>query len=189
MEKIREMQLQAQQDNSFIRLIKDFFNPLELWGRQNRNQFLVGLICTAGYLLANILFNTDNPDWNPYFYSSDGLLITVFICLVLILAKPIKNLFIQNSSATPWYEKYMAQLITLLGLVTLIALQNLNNSDSFDAALWINIIVLLVVFIIAAGYFVEGSSHEKVLKVWFALLGYYFSVVVFFYFLETIIIT
>ena len=48
------MKLEAQQDNSFTRLIKNFFNTHELWGRQNRNQFFIGLICTAGYFLTNI---------------------------------------------------------------------------------------------------------------------------------------
>jgi uncharacterized membrane protein SirB2 len=189
MEKIREMQLETQRDNSFIRLVKDFFNPHELWGRQNRNQFMIGLICTAGYFLANIFFNTNNSDWNPYFNSSNGLLITVFISIGLILTRFITDIFNRSSAGYPWYEKYMAQLITLLGLVTLIALQNLSNSDTLDAALWINIIVLLVIFIIAAGYFVEGSSRERILKIWFALLGYYFSIVVFFYFLERLINT
>jgi len=189
MEKIRELPLERQQGNSIIRLVKDFFNPYELWGRQNRNQLLIGLICTVGYFLANVFFNTDQTDWNPFFNSSNGLLLTVFICTGLILARFIMNIFSQSSATYPWYEKYMPEIITLLGLVTLIAIQNLSNSDTLDAALWVNIIVLLVVFIIAAGYFVEGSSHEKILKVWFALLGYYFSVVVFFYFLETLVIT
>ena len=183
MEKIIEMKLDTQQDNSFTKLIKDFFNPLELWGRQNRNQFMIGLICAAGYFLTNIIFKTDNPDLNPYFHTSSGLYITVFICIGLILSKLIRNIF--ASSKSPWYEKYMAELITLLGLVTLIALQNLNGAGTLDAALWINTIILLVVFIIAAGYFVEGSGHERVLKLWFALLGYFLSVVAFFYFLET----
>jgi hypothetical protein len=187
MEKIQEMQFEARRDNSIIRLVKDFFNPNELWGRQNRNQFLTGLLCTAGYLLANILFNADKADWNPYFHSSNGLLITAFICIGLILYRSMTDLFNQSPSKYPWYEQYMPQIITLLGLITLIAIQNLSNMGAVDAALWVNIILLLVVFIIAAGYFVEGSSRERVLKLWFALLGYYFSVVVFFYFMEAFI--
>jgi hypothetical protein len=82
----------------------------------------------------------------------------------------------------------MPSIITLLGLTTLMALQNLNGSGNVDAALWINISFQFIVFIIAAGYFVEGTSHEKVLKIWFALLGYYFSIIVFFYLLENFII-
>ena len=34
-----------------FRLARDFFTPHEFWGRQNRNQFIVGLIITAVYLI------------------------------------------------------------------------------------------------------------------------------------------
>jgi len=188
MEKISEIHLNIRQDNLIIRLLKDFFNPDEPWGRQNRNQFLIGLVCTLGYFLANALFNTKNPDWNPFLNSSNGLLITVFICTGFILISFIADIFGISLSKHPWYEKYMTVIIALLGLTTLMALQNLNSSGNVDAALWINIAFLLIVFIIASGYFVEGSSYEKVLKIWFALLGYYFSIIVFFYLLENFII-
>lgn len=188
MEKISEIRLNIRKDNLIIRLLKDFLNPNETWGRQNRKQFLIGLACTSGYFLANTLFNTKYLDWNPFFNSSNGLLISVFICAGLILISCIADILGIGLSKHPWFEKYMPMIISLLGLTTLMALQNLNVSGNVDAVLWINISFLLIVFIIAAGYFVEGSSYEKVLKIWFALLGYYFSVIVFFYFLEDFVI-
>jgi len=187
MEKTKGIDLDMHQENIIIKLIKDFFNPREVWGRQNRKQLFIGLISVLCYFLANLLFNERNQAWNPFQNSSNGLLIAVFINAGYILISAVFEIFEFTSSKYPWYEKFMPAIITLLGLTTLSALQNLSISGTVNAALWINISFLLVVFIIAAGYFVEGSSHEKVLKIWFALLGYYFSVIVFFYFIENFI--
>jgi len=184
MEKLHDSLSDVYQDNLIIRLVKDFFNPRESWGRQNRNQLFVGLICAAGYFSVNVILKTYHPDWNPFISSSNGLLIGVFICAGLILINSIADIFSSYHSKYPWYEKYIPAIIALLGLTTLMAVQNLNSKGALDAVLWINLIFVLIIFIIAAGHFVEGSSHEKVLKIWFALLGYYFSVVVFFYFME-----
>ena len=97
------------------------------------------------------------------------------------------SVFNLSQKKYPWYEKYMPMIISLLGLVTLIAIQNLSSTGDYDVSLWINIIVLLVIFIIAAGYFVEGNSNEKIIKIWFSLLGYYFSIIALFYFLDRFI--
>jgi hypothetical protein len=170
-------------EKSLIRLVKDFFHPYELWGRQNRNQFVMGLIITGIYFLANFMFGEYHSSWNPFAHSSNGLFSAVLICVALIIGRIAFNLATNHTSKYPWYEKYMPMMITLLGLITLVAFQNLSSNVD-DVSLWINLIVLLIIFIIAAGYFVEGSSSEKVMKIWFALFGYYFSVVAFFYFLE-----
>ncbi|RPH75431.1 hypothetical protein EHM76_01680 [bacterium] len=169
------------------RLIKDFFHPYEQWGRLNRSQFITGITCTAAYFLTNIFSGLNYRGFDSFANSSNGLIASVIICWALVLGRFVSGIFNKKVSFAPWYERYMPLIITLLGLVTLIALQNLNNSGSQDAALWINIIILLVIFIITAGYFVEGSSNERVIKMWFALLGYYFSVITFFYFCETLI--
>jgi len=188
MGKIREIEFDPDNDHLLIKQIKDFFNPNEVWGRQNRKQLYVGLICTIGYFIANALLKVKNPGWNPFIYSSNGLLIAVFICAGHLLVAGVADTFNIHFSKYPWYEKYMPTIITLLGITTLMGLQNLNSAGKLDAALWINISFLFIVFIIAAGNFVQGSSHEKVLKIWFALLGYYFSVIVFFYCLEKFVI-
>lgn len=188
MGKIKEIELNKDQDHLLIKLIKDFFNPYEVWGRQNRKQLYIGLICTLSYFTANAFLKVKNPEWNPFIYSSNGLLIAVFICTGHLVVSGIADTFGIHFSKYPWYENYMPTIITLLGLTTLMGLQNLNSNGKLDAALWINISFLLVVFIIAAGHFVQGSSHEKVLKIWFALLGYYFSIIVFFYSLEKFVI-
>jgi uncharacterized membrane protein SirB2 len=166
-----------------FKLAKDFFTPYEFWGRQNRNQFIVGLIITTAYFFTNIIFHSSRAK-APFINSSNGLIAAIFICMMLIIIRFFSGVLKISHSEYPWYEKYMPSIITLLGLSTLIALQNLNGKGTDDAGLWINIVVLLVIFIIAAGYFVEGSANERALKLWFALLGYYFSVVAFFYFLE-----
>jgi hypothetical protein len=188
MGKIKELEFNEENDHLFLRLIKDFFNPFEVWGRQNRKQLYVGLICTIIYFIANILLKVKNPDWNPFIHTSNGLLAAVFICAGHLFIAGIADTFNIHFSKYPWYEKYMPTIITLLGLTTLMGLQNLNSNGNLDAALWINISFLFIIFIIAAGYFVQGSNHEKVLKVWFALLGYYFSIIVFFYSLEKFVI-
>jgi hypothetical protein len=188
MEKINDIEYETRDENIVFRLIKDFFNPHELWGRQNRKQFYVGLICTLVYFTANSLWTIKNPSWNPFVHSSNGLMIAAFLCAAHLFVAGIADTFNIHFSKYPWYEKYMPTIITLLGLTTLMGLQNLNSNGKLDAALWINISFLFVVFIIAAGYFVQGSSHEKVLKIWFALLGYYSSIIVFFYFMENFII-
>lgn len=167
-----------------LRLAKDFFTPYEFWGRQNRNQFFVGLGITAIYFVTNVISHSARAQ-APFINSSNGLLAAIFICVVLIIVRFFAGVLKINSSKYPWYEKYMPLIIALLGLSTLLAMQNLNGKGDDDAGMWINIVVLLVIFIIAAGYFVEGSTHERALKIWFALFGYYFSVVTFFYFLET----
>lgn len=168
-----------------IKLAKNFFTPYESWGRQNRNQFLVGLITSIVYFAANYIFGNSYIEWNPFINSSNGLISGVFICTVLVFIRFILNVSKPNSSRNPWYEQYMPMIITLLGLVTLIAFQNLDGKGADDASIWINLVVLLIIFIIAAGYFVEGRSNERVIKIWFALFGYYLSVIAFFYFLET----
>jgi len=167
-----------------LKLAKDFFTPYEFWGRQNRNQFFVGLGIIAVYFIINIIFHSTRVQ-APFINSSNGLLAAIFICVMLIIVRFFTGVLKISRSGYPWYEKYMPLIITLLGLTTLIAMQNLNGKGDDDAGLWINIVVLLVIFIIAAGHFVEGSTHERAVKIWFALLGYYFSVVAFFYFLET----
>jgi uncharacterized membrane protein SirB2 len=167
-----------------LKLAKDFFTPYEFWGRQNRNQFFVGLGITAVYFVTNAIFHSIRAQ-APFVNSSNGLLAAIFICLVLIIVRFFAGVLKISSSEYPWYEKYMPLIITLLGLTTLLAMQNLNGKGDDDAGMWINIVVLLVIFIIAAGHFVEGSTNERALKIWFALFGYYFSVVAFFYFLET----
>lgn len=167
-----------------LRLVKNFFTPDELWGRQNRSQLIIGLTSIVIYLLANYLTKNENPNWNPFIYSSNGLLFVVYCCVIFTVLRIVIDTFTRSSSRSPWYERYMPIIITLLGIVTLIAFQNINGSGFDDAGLWINIVVLLIVFIIAAGHFVEGSSNERVIKMWFALLGYFFSVFSFFYFLE-----
>lgn len=186
MEKIKEMEFE-EEENYLIKLIKDFFHPEELWGRQNRKQLYVGLICTVVYFAVNALITVNNPPWNPFMHSSNGLMIAALLCAAHLFISGIADTFNIHFSRYPWYEKYMPTIITLLGLTTLMGLQNLHSHGNLDAALWINISFLFIVFIIAAGHFVQGSSHEKVLKIWFALLGYYFSVIVFFYLMESFI--
>jgi uncharacterized membrane protein SirB2 len=181
---MRELSLRGESEKLIVRLAKNFFTPYESWGRQNRHQFLVGLITTAGYFITNFFLGSGYMEWNPFINSSNGLLISVFICVGLILFRFTMNFTSLNYSKYPWYEKYMPMIITLLGLVTLIAFQNLDGKGADDAGLWINIVVLLIIFIIAAGYFVEGRSNERIIKIWFALFGYYLSVVAFFYFFE-----
>jgi hypothetical protein len=169
-----------------FKLVRNFFDYNESWGRQNRNQFLIGFICSIIYILINLVVNKLNAEWNPFLYSSNGLLFAAFICTVVFFAKIVTSIFNLHSSKFPWYEKYLPTIITLLGLITLMALQNLHGRGSFDAALWVDIVFLLTFFMIAAGYFVDGKNNEKTLKIWFSLLGYYFSVIGFFYFLEEI---
>ncbi len=183
--KARELSVKNHHESFFTKAAKDFFNPFESWGRQNKNQFLVGLLLVIIYFLGNSIINTAHPAWNPFLHSSNGMLLAVFTCIGLILGRYIISLFKLNSQSYPWYEKYMPMIISLLGLITLIAIQNLSSTGFYDASLWINIIVLLVVFIIAAGYFVEGNSNEKIIKIWFSLLGYFFSIIAVFYFLDS----
>ncbi len=183
--KVRELSVKDHHENIIVKAVKDFFNPYESWGRQNRNQFLVGLLLVVVYLLGNSIISSVHPAWNPFSYSSNGLLIAVFTCIGLVIVRYAISLFKSNSNKYPWYEKYMPMIISLLGLITLIAIQNLSSTGLYDASLWINIIVLLVIFIIAAGYFVEGNSNEKIIKIWFSLLGYFFSIIAVFYFLES----
>lgn len=181
-----QLSMISQPGKVIFRLARNFFTPHEFWGRQNRNQFIVGLITTAAYFFTNIIFHYSRAR-APFINSSNGLLAAIFICLVLITVRFFMGVFKISHSKYPWYEKYMPSIITLLGLSTLIAMQNLNGKGADDAGLWINIVVLLVIFIIAAGHFVEGSANERALKLWFALFGYYFSVVAFFYFLEALL--
>ena len=168
-----------------IKLVKNFFNPYESWGRQNRNQFIVGFIATVGYFIINSFLGSTYVEWNPFLNSTNGLVSAVFISIILVFARFIMSITKLNSSKYPWYEKYMPMIITLLGLITLVAIQNLNGKGADDAGIWINLVILLIVFIIAAGHFVEGRSNERVIKIWFALFGYYLSIIAFFYFLET----
>jgi uncharacterized membrane protein SirB2 len=179
-----QLSMIARPGKFIFRLAKDFFTPYEFWGRQNRNQFIVGLVTTAVYFITNIIFHSARAR-APFINSSNGLLAAIFICVLLIVVRFFSGMLKIDSSEYPWYEKYMPMIITLLGLSTLIAMQNLKGKGDDDAGLWINIVVLLVIFIIAAGHFVEGSTHERAMKLWFALLGYFFSVVAFFYFLDT----
>jgi hypothetical protein len=183
--KVPELSVKNHHENLIVKTVKDFFNPYKSWGRQNRSQFLVGLILVAVYFLGNSIFNAVHPVWNPFLYSSNGLLLAVFICIGLMFGRYLFSVFKISSKTYPWYEKYMPMIISLLGLITLIAIQNLSSTGVYDASLWINIIVLLVIFIIAAGYFVEGNSNEKIIKIWFSLLGYFFSVIAVFYFLDS----
>ncbi len=178
----------ADHPGKFIaRLIRNFFTPYESWGRQNRNQFLIGLLSTFVYLLTNFVFKINLAGWNPFINSSGGLIVSVYICIALTILKILIDVINPNPLKYPWYENYMPMIITLLGLATLIAFQNLDGSGFDDAGLWINIVILLIVFILAAGYFVEGNNNEKIIKIWFALLGYYFSVITFFYFFEKMV--
>ena len=183
--KARELSVKSHHENFIIKAVKDFFNPYESWGRQNRNQFIVGLSLVIVYFLGNSIITAAHPAWDPFMHSSVGLVLAVFASIGLILGKYIISLFKLNSQKFPWYEKYMPMIISLLGLITLIAIQNLSSTGFYDASLWINIIVLLVIFIIAAGYFIEGNSNEKIVKIWFSLLGYFFSIITVFYFLES----
>ena len=178
-----QLSMIARPGKFIFRLAKDFFTPYEFWGRQNRNQFIVGVVTASVYFVTNIIFHSTRAR-APFINSSNGLLAAIFICVMLIIVRFFAGVLKIGSTKYPWYEKYMPTIITLLGLSTLIAMQNLNGKGTDDAGLWINIVVLLVIFIIAAGHFVEGSSNERAMKIWFALLGYYFSVVAFFYFLE-----
>ena len=180
--KVRELSFKSHEDNFILKPIKNFFNPYELWGRQNRNQFLIGLLLVVTYILVNFIFKNNNPSWDPFLHSSFGLLVSVFVCIGLIAVRYVADIF--NKNRHPWYEKYMPMIISLLGLISLIAVQNLSSTSAYDASLWINIIVLLVIFIIAAGYFIEGNSNEKIIKIWFSLLGYFLSVIAVFYFLD-----
>ena len=173
-----------QHENFIIKAFKDFFNPYQAWGRQNRNQFIIGIFLVIIYFLSNSIITAVHPSWNPFTYTSNGLLITAFVCAGLVIGRYTASIFNFSSNKYPWYEKYMPMIISLLGLVTLMALQNLGGTGVYDASLWINISVLFVIFIIAAGYFVEGSNSEKIIKIWFSLLGYFFSVIVVFYFLD-----
>ncbi len=185
--KVRELSFKDGEEHHILKPVKDFFTPYELWGRQNRNQFLVGLLLVAAYFLGNFIFKNNHPAWDPFLHSSTGLLIAVFTCVGLIIVRFASALFNFTPHIYPWYEKYMPMIISLLGLITLLAIQNLSSGGSYDASLWINMIVLLVIFIIAAGYFVEGSN-EKIIKIWFSLLGYFFSVIALFYFLDAYLI-
>ena len=182
--KARELSVKNHHENFIIKALKDFFNPYESWGRQNRSQFLVGLFLVIIYFLSNAVIITPHPSWNPFVYTSNGLLIAAFACIGLVIGRYMISIFNLSSNKYPWYEKYMPMIISLLGLVTLIAIQNLSSTGVYDASLWINIIVLFVIFIIAAGYFVEGSSNEEIIKIWFSLLGYFFSIITVFYFLD-----
>ncbi|MGE5812638.1 MAG: hypothetical protein ACM339_14105, partial [Ignavibacteria bacterium] len=128
MGKIKEIELNKDHDHLLIKLIKDFFNPYEVWGRQNRKQLYIGLICTLSYFTANAFLNVKNPEWNPFIYSSNGLLIAVFICTGHLLVSGIADTFGIHFSKYPWYENYMPTIITLLGLTTLMGLQNLNSN-------------------------------------------------------------
>ena len=183
--KARELSVKDHHENFIFKVAKDFFNPYESWGRQNRNQFLVGLLLIIIYFLGNKIFSTIHPAWNPFLYTSNGLLVAAYACIGLVIGRYIIGILNLGSKRYPWYEKYMPMIISLLGLVMLIAIQNLSSTGMYDASLWINIIVLFVIFIIAAGYFVEGSSSGKIIKIWFSLLGYFFSIIAVFYFLES----
>ena len=182
--KVRALSVKGHGENFIIKGIKDFFNPYESWGRQNRNQFLVGLLLVIVYFLGNLIFNTVHPSWNPFLFTSNGLLLTAYACIGLVVGRYVISFLNLSSKRYPWYENYMPMIISLLGLVTLIAIQNLSSTGVYDASLWINIIVLFVIFIIAAGFFVEGNSNEKIIKIWFSLLGYFFSIIAVFYFLD-----
>lgn len=185
--KARELSVKNHHENFIVKTAKDFFNPYESWGRQNRNQFLVGLLLVLIYFLGNLIVKTAHPAWNPFLFTSNGLLLAAFACVGLVVGRYLINFLNLNSNKYPWYEKYMPMIISLLGLITLIAIQNLSSTGDYDVSLWINIIVLLVIFIIAAGYFVEGSSSKKIIKIWFSLLGYFFSIIAVFYFLDRFI--
>ncbi|HVO74222.1 MAG TPA: hypothetical protein VMT35_09390 [Ignavibacteriaceae bacterium] len=178
--KARELKLKEEHGDYLVTIFKNFFTPLERWGRLNRSQLIMGSECTSVYLLVNILFRNVNLNWNPFSNSSPGLMAAVLISIGITLA----NLFINPSRHFPWFEKYLPKIITIMGLITLIAIQNLNSKGIDDIGLWMNIVFLLVLFIIMAGYFVEGISSERIIKVWFSLLGYFFSVIGFFYLLE-----
>jgi hypothetical protein len=183
--KVRELSVKDHHENIIWKAVRDFFNPYESWGRQNRNQLLVGLFLAIVYLFGNSLITSVHPAWNPFSFSSNGLLVAVFTCVGLVILRYAFSFFKLGSNKYPWYEKYMPMIISLLGLVTLIAIQNLSSTGLYDASLWINIIVLLVIFIIAAAYFVESNSNEKIIKIWFSLLGYFFSIIAVFYFFES----
>jgi hypothetical protein len=187
--KVRELSVKSEHESLIIKSIKDFFNPNASWGRQNRNQLIVGVLSLIAYYITNSVFKAYHPAWNPFRYSSSGLVIAVYLCIGLISIRFVMHMFHLIHNEHPWYEGYMPMIISLLGLVTLIAIQNISTIGVYDVSLWINIIVLFVIFIIAAGYFVEGNSNEKVIKIWFSLLGYYFSVIAFFYFLDRFITT
>jgi hypothetical protein len=179
------LELPANAKGNIVRLIQDFFNPAESWGRQNRNQLFTGAVCSMLYFITNIFFRGFHPGWNPFLESSNGL-ITAFLGSILLgFGMFIFNLSRLSFANYPWYERYMPMIITLLGIITLAAFQNLDGQGGDDASLWINIVVLLIIFIIAAGYFIEGKSNEKIIKIWFALFGYYLSVIAFFYAAET----
>jgi hypothetical protein len=180
--KVKELRLNEQNDRQIITIVKNFFTADEQWGRLNRSQFIIGLECTITYFIINILFRDIVLSSNTFPNSSNGLLASVFICIGI----SIVNFFDHIPAKYPWYEKFMPKIITLLGLITLIAVQNLDSKGIDDISLWMDIVILLVLFIIAAGYFVEGVRSERVIKIWFALLGYYFSLVAFFYLLETL---
>ena len=182
--KAKALSVKRHNENFIIKALRDFFNPYEAWGRQNRNQFIIGVFLVIIYFLSNSIITAIHPSWNPFIYTSNGLLIAAFACIGLVLGRYIVNIFNFNSNSYPWYGKYMPMIISLLGLVTLMAIQNLSGTGVYDASLWINISVLFVIFIIAAGYFIEGSNSEKIVKIWFSLLGYFFSVITVFYFLD-----
>ncbi|MFO7446644.1 MAG: hypothetical protein R6W90_09765 [Ignavibacteriaceae bacterium] len=180
--KVRDVWIKEEPDKLIVRLIKDFFHPHEQWGRLNLNQFITGLICAAGYFLVNIFFGSLQFSQDSFINSSGGLISAVIICFGLTVVS-----FFQTKHKYPWFEKYLPKIITLSGLITLMALQNIRGTSPDDVALLMNIIGLLILFIITTGYFVEGNSNERVIKIWFAVFGYYFSVILFFYFCENII--
>jgi hypothetical protein len=170
-----------------LKAVKDFFTPHEQWGRLNKRQFITGVICTFVYFVVNIIYTPIHREFSSFTFSSTGLMASIYVCWAILIAEFVRAIFAISSPGTPWFERYMPVIITMLGISTLTAIQNLGSIGMQDAAMWINIVILLIIFIITAGFFVETSSNERIIKRWFALLGYYFSVVVFFYFCETII--
>lgn len=183
----RSVEIRRSHEFLLLRAVKDFFTPHEQWGRLNKRQFITGLICTITYFAVNTFLSPQHREVDTLKYSSSGLLFTFYSCWALLLFELLRSAFTFISGGMPWFERYMPIIITMLGIFTLTGVQNIGSGGMQDAAMWINIVILLVVFIITAGYFIENNSNEKIVKRWFALLGYYFSVVVFFYFCETII--
>jgi hypothetical protein len=185
--KSRPVEISKSHEYLLLRTIKDFFTPHEQWGRLNKRQFITGLLCTTVYFFVNTFINSHQSEVDALVYSSSGLLFAIYTCWAILAFEIIRSAFVLSPAALPWAERYMPVIITMLGIFTLSAIQNLGTIGMQDAAMWINIVILFIVFIITAGYFVESNSNERIIKRWFALLGYYFSVIVFFYFCETII--
>jgi hypothetical protein len=185
--KSRSVEISRSQEYLVLKAVRDFFTPHEQWGRLNKRQFITGVICTFVYFIVNTIYSPSHREFDTFAFSSSGLVVSIYICWSILIAEFTRAIFAISSSGTPWFERYMPVIITMLGISTLTAIQNLANIGMQDAAMWINIVILFIIFIITAGFFVESSSNERIIKRWFALLGYYFSIVVFFYFCETII--